>query len=432
MPFTSPRWRDVYVAAAARAVDQGGTMLAAVTLQITLQQRGHGGPLVAALLLAAAVPPMLLAPVAGRVVDRFDSRRVLVVIGLLQVAIGLALAFATTLPAILVLVAALAAGVAFTSPTFAALIPSMVGRDNLAKASGLIQSSVTVGLLAGPALGGVLVGAFGTRVPLLIDAVSFLAVPIAGLLIKTRRGAGRPVIEPDPVGVGPAWSIWRDPFVARVVLLFGLVIAALTAVDVVEVFLVLGTLQASTTLYGVIGTLWMVGMLAGSALTARARPGDSRSAAAMVLLLGGTCAIAMVAGTVPAAAWLLPLWVLGGLTNGGENVLAGVLIGRRAPAARRGHAYAIFGGVMNAATALGFAAGGLLMALTGNPRAIMIGTGALGAAICLAVGWPLLRATRFNERAADEAAAGKAGEQGVRRQRAASYGEAAQCADVRP
>src|SRR5882724_7201480 len=106
-------------------------MLAAVTLQITLQQRGHGGPLVAALLLAAAVPPMLLAPVAGQVVDRFDSRRVLVVIGLL-------------------LVAALAAGVAFTSPTFAALIPSMVGRDNLAKASGLIQSSVTVGLLAGP------------------------------------------------------------------------------------------------------------------------------------------------------------------------------------------------------------------------------------------------------------------------------------------
>jgi hypothetical protein len=96
---------------------------------------------------------------------------------------------------------------------------------------------------------------------------------------------------------------------------------------------------------------------------------------------------------------------------------------------------------MNAATALGFAAGGLLMALTGNPRAIMIGTGALGAAICLAVGWPLLRATRFNERAADvaatgkpvdEAAADKAGEQGGHRQRAASYGGAAQCADVRP
>ena len=394
MSFTNPRWRDVYVAAAARAVDQGGTILAAVTLQITLQQRGYGGPLVAALLLAAAVPPMLLASIAGRAVDRFDSRRLLVVVGLAQTGIALALAFATTLPAMLALVAALAAGVAFTSPTFSALTPSMVGRDNLAKASGLIQSSVTVGLLAGPALGGVLVGAFGTRVSLLIDAVSYLAVPIAGLLIQTRRGAGHPVAEPDPVTAGPAWSIWRDPYVRPVVLLFGLVVAALTAGDVVEVFLVLGTLHASTTLYGIIGALWMAGMLAGSALTARARPGDGRSAAAMVLLLCGTCTVLMVAGTVPAAGWLLPLWVLGGLANGGENVLAGVLIGRRAPAARRGHAFAIFGGVMNAATAVGFAIGGLLMAGTDDPRAIMIGTGAVGAAICLFIGWPLIRAAR--------------------------------------
>jgi len=394
MSFTNPRWRDVYVAAAARAVDQGGTMLAAVTLEITLQQRGYGGPLVAALLLAAAVPPMLLASVAGRAADRFDSRRILVVVGLVQVGIAVALAFATTLPAILALVAALATGAAFTSPTFAALVPSMVGRDNLAKASGLIQSSSTVGMLAGPALGGLLVGAFGPRVPLLIDAVSFLAVPIAGLLINTRRGAGRPSAEPDPVAAGPAWSIWRDPYVRPMVLLFAMVIAALTAGDVVAVFLVLGTLHASTTLYGIISTLWMAGMLVGSALTARARPDDGRSAAVMVLLLGTTCTTLVLAGVVPAAGWLLPLWVLGGLTNGGENVLSAMLIGRRAPAARRGHAFAIFGGAMNAATAIGFSIGGLLMAATGDARAIMIGTGALGAAICLAVGWPQLRAAR--------------------------------------
>jgi len=394
MSFTNPRWRDVYVAAAARAVDQGGTMLAAVTLEITLQQRGYGGPLIAALLLAAAVPPMLLASVVGRAVDRFDSRRILIVVGLAQVGFAVALAFATTLPAILALVAALATGAACTSPTFAALIPSMVGRDNLAKASGLIQSSGTIGMLAGPALGGLLVGAFGPRVPLLIDAVSFLAVPIAGLLIKTRRGADHPVAEPDPAGPGAAWSIWRDPYVRPMVLLFALVIAALTAGDVVLVFLVLGALHASTTLYGIIGTLWMAGMFAGSALTARARPDDGRSAAAMVLLLGTTCATLVLAGVVPAAAWLLPLWLLGGLTNGGENVLSAVLLGRRAPAARRGHAFAIFGGLMNAATAIGFAAGGLLMAGTGDARAILIGTGALGAAICLTVGGHQLRATR--------------------------------------
>jgi MFS family permease len=394
MSFTTPRWRDVYVAAAARAIDQGGAILAAVTLQIALQQRGYSGALVAGLLLAAAVPPMLLAPVAGRVVDRFDSRRILVGVGLAQFAVALALAFATALPVILALVAALAAGVAFTSPTFSALTPSMVGREHLARASGIIQSSVTIGMLGGPALGGLLVGAFGTRIPLLIDAVTYLAVPLAGLLIRTRRGGARPVAVPVDSGAGPVWTIWRDPYVRPVVLLFALVVAALTAGDVVEVFLVLGTLHATPAVYGVIGALWMAGMLIGSALTARLRPGDRQSAAVMVLLLATTCLVLLVAGTVPAAGWLLPLWVLGGLCNGGQNVIAGVLIGRRAPAGRRGRAFATFGGLMNAATAVGFAAGGLLMAVTGDARAVMIGTGVTGAVLCLTVGGPLLRRMR--------------------------------------
>ena len=394
MSFINPRWRDVYVAAAARAVDQGGTMLAAVTLQITLQQRGYSGAVVAGLLLAAAIPPMLLIPLAGRVVDRFDSRRILIGVGLLQVATGLLLAFATSLPAILGLVAALSAGVAFTSPTLAALTPAMVGRDNLAKASGIIQTAAAVGMLAGPALGGLLVGAFGTRVPLLIDAVSYLAVPLAGLLIRTRRGPGFAAPEPDPIAAGPRWSLWRDPYVRPTVLLFALVVGVLTAADVVEVYLVLGTLQSTATFYGVIGTVWMAGMLAGPPLIARFQPRDRTAAALMVLLLGTTCVVLFAAGLVPAAVWLLPLWLVGGLCNGGENVLAGLLIGRRAPAAVRGRAFATFGGLMNAATAVGFVGGGLLMTVTGNARAIMVGAGVLGLLLCLAVGapWRLLKA----------------------------------------
>jgi MFS family permease len=111
-----------------------------------------------------------------------------------------------------------------------------------------------------------------------------------------------------------------------------------------------------------------------------------------VLLLGSTCLILVLAGSVPAVGWLLPLWLIGGLGNGGQNVLANVLVIRRAPAARRGRASASFGGVMNAATAIGYGAGGLLMALTGSPRAVMIGTGVVGAAICAILGAPLLRA----------------------------------------
>src|SRR4051812_1904758 len=118
MSFTSAasRWSDVYVVAGCRGISVCGDFLAATTLALVLQRAGHGGLAVSGLLLAAAVPPALLAPLAGRVADRADSRTVLVVAGLIQAAICLALAFATQPAVIIGLVAALACGLAVTQP----------------------------------------------------------------------------------------------------------------------------------------------------------------------------------------------------------------------------------------------------------------------------------------------------------------------------
>src|SRR3954470_2483475 len=94
MPFTSA-WTDVSLLAGARAVSVCGDFLAATALALVLQQAGHGGLAVSGLLLAASLPLVLLAPVAGRIADRVDSRTVLVVAGFAQALICLALAFVT-------------------------------------------------------------------------------------------------------------------------------------------------------------------------------------------------------------------------------------------------------------------------------------------------------------------------------------------------
>ena len=65
---------------------------------------------------------------------------------------------------------------------------------------------------------GVLVGAFGLRVPLLIDAATYLAVVAAGLLLHTRRkaavrGAGRCRVPP--------WRIRNDRFLLAMICLVG-------------------------------------------------------------------------------------------------------------------------------------------------------------------------------------------------------------------
>jgi MFS family permease len=415
MSFTSsagftPRWRDVYVGAVARAIDNGGDMLAAVALALVLQGAGHGGLAISGLLLAAAVPPMVLASIAGRIADRYDSKHLLVSIGLVQVGICVMLAFATSVPAIIGLVAALATGMSITSPTFSALTPAMVGRDNLAKAGGISQSAALVGSLLGPVFGGLLVGAFGSaRMPLLIDAGTYLAVPVAAFLIKTRRrgGISNAPSEPEPTS-NASWTVWNDPLIRPLMILFAAVLTAVVTVNVVDVFFVRQTLHGSAGIYGTLSALWMIGMLIGTVLISRRKLGDAASARGMLLALAGTCGIVLVVGLMPNVWWLLPLEVIGGVTNGVENVLVGVMLGRRAPAERRGRAFSTVNGVSNAAQTIGLAIGGLVMAAWNDPRAIVIGTGIAGLAALLPFTLPLLRAAHNDALAARSTAAAAA------------------------
>src|SRR4051795_11039231 len=103
MSFTSgdSRWADVYLVAGSRGVSVCGDFLAATTLALVLQQTGHGGLAVSGLLLAASLPLAALAPIAGRLADRADSRTVLVVAGFAQAALCVALAF-TTRPVVII------------------------------------------------------------------------------------------------------------------------------------------------------------------------------------------------------------------------------------------------------------------------------------------------------------------------------------------
>ena len=150
------------------------------------------------------------------------------------------------------------------------------------------------------------------------------------------------------------WSIGRDPLIRPLLILFAAVVGAISAIDVVEVFFIRQTLHSSTTMFGLITAMWLVGVLIGAAFFGRRNPDDARLARWMLGLLTGTVVVVGLAGTVPGALWLLPLWIIGGVTNGGENVGLGVLLGRRVPSAMRGHANAVVMGTMNAAIALGY------------------------------------------------------------------------------
>jgi MFS family permease len=96
-----------------------------------------------------------------------------------------------------------------------------------------------------------------------------------------------------------------------------------------------------------------------------------------LLALIGLGVVVLASSGVPAAIWLIPVYLVGGGLNAGLNVIAGVVAGRRVPAAVRGRVFGVFAAVSNGANMVGFLAGGLLMAHVA-PRTIMIGTGVAG------------------------------------------------------
>jgi MFS family permease len=387
----------VHLAAAARGLAACGDFLAATALALALQASGAGGMAVSGLLLASALPLVLLAPVAGRVADRVDSRLLLVATGLGQAAVCAVLAYTEQPVAIIALVALIAAGLAVSSPTLTALVPDMVGRDDLPKATALMQTANAAGVLAGPALAGVLVGQFGVRVPLLLDAASYLGFAVAALVIRTRRGGRAMAGTADTADTHdvPAWSLRADRLLFALIVAVGATVAGIAAVNVADVFFVRETLGASEAAYGLIGAVWTSGLLAGAWVSTRLIRSvvDGTVALGIVALLAGVSVVLLTSATVPTVWWLYPLWILGGLANGGLNVGINVLIPRRVPAAVRGRALGLLVGVVNAANVCGFLLGGALLERF-SVRPVIAGAGLAGVLAVAATAVPVLQAVR--------------------------------------
>jgi MFS family permease len=404
MSFTSPsrsRWSDVYIASFAQLFGALGTFLVMVTLVLALQQRGASGIEVSVLVICEALPMVVLGKLIGRVVDRFDSRFLLVATGVGQVLACLALALATTFQTVIAGAIALSVVSAVANPTRQALLPAMAVRDDLPKASAIGQTAGNAGMMIGPALAGFLVGGVGVERTLQFAALGFLATIIAGVLVRTRRGGASYVASPagaadDNAGPAVQWNLRNDRLLWSAAWGFTAVLAAISAVNVVLVFFIMRTLGSTESMYGLIDSVWTVGALIGAWFFARLIKPATEDATLARWLFGvlGAVSIAVVAvGSVRAALWIVPCYIFGGIQNGGLNVMTGTLVGRRVPHEAMGRANTALGMRVQAGALVGYIGGGLLLEIS-EPRWIVLGCGLLGLATVLAVMPFVLRSER--------------------------------------
>ena len=140
---------------------------------------------------ASGIPMLLLTLQGGVVADRYDKRFViiasLVVQAFLAVAIGL-LVGSGRIEVWHVVVAGVCWGIAaaFEVPAVSAIIPELVEKREISAAIAVDRSVFHATRLAGPALGGWLIGTMGTASAFYVNAASFSALAFALLTIRPR------------------------------------------------------------------------------------------------------------------------------------------------------------------------------------------------------------------------------------------------------
>ena len=146
---------------------------------------------------AAAIPVLIITPMAGVMTDRVSRRKVLVATQTGAMTLALILALLTFTGVVQVWhVILLSAGLglvnAFDGPARQAFVVEMVGREDLPNAIALNSMTFNSARIIGPAIGGLVLAAVGAAWCFLLNGISFIAV-IAGLLmmrLPPHAGAG--------------------------------------------------------------------------------------------------------------------------------------------------------------------------------------------------------------------------------------------------
>ncbi len=111
---------------------------------------------ISALVLTEIVPTLLLGPIAGVLIDRFNRKRVLIAVDLARAVLVLILAFTSVLWGVYLLAALLAVGSTLFNPTLQAVIPSLLSEEERLAANSVAWSSGRLVQIIGASLAGAL------------------------------------------------------------------------------------------------------------------------------------------------------------------------------------------------------------------------------------------------------------------------------------
>jgi MFS family permease len=394
--FAQPAYRRLW---AARTLSACGDAFQTVALGLLVFDRTGSGLGVTGVVAAETLPVLLLAPLAGPVVDRLRPVPVMVAADLARVLLVAALPLvAGSVPAIYAVAFGIAAAGVFFTPAAGAALPSLVDPDRLVAAnSGIWTTAVLAQILLAPAAG-VVYAAAGPAVAFGINAASFAASAV--LLARLRL----PATELTPR------QPWRRLATEGIRLIMGDRLLRALAAGQLLAALSAGATSALLVVYArkhlgldargyglmlaAIGAGSVTGPLLLTRLARRRRqvPGTQPEVARPVFVFGPYLLRAVVdaiLATTRSLAATLPALAAYGIATSTGAITFTSLLQATAPPHARGRVLAAFDLTWQAGRLASLALGGALADAAGLPAVYALG--AILLATAATVGWRALR-----------------------------------------
>ncbi len=200
-PLRYPIFRAVWIAS---FISSFGALIESVAASWMMTSIASSASMVTLVQAAAMSPLVLFSLLAGAIADNFDRRVLMLIMFPLMLVIAATLSVITWLGLVtpwllLVFTFLIACGGTFIGPAWQSSVVDMVPRSELPAAVALNSISFNIVRTVGPAIGGLIVAAFGAAVAFAVNAVSYLGV--IAVLARWRPPPAERRLTREPIGI---------------------------------------------------------------------------------------------------------------------------------------------------------------------------------------------------------------------------------------
>lgn len=302
--FASLSVRNYRIYFAGQSISGAGSWMQNIAIGWFALQLSHSGAVLGLVTGARYLPPLVLGPWAGLVVDRLRSRPLLLgtqsCLCLVSVALGTMSGTGHgTLPVLVGLVVVLGLVEAVDNPGRQSLISRLVPREYIGNAVTLTSVAANASRAVGPGVAAGLIAWLGIPACFFVNAASFAAVIVSLALLRVAEFVPTPTHEGSVDGVRAALGyVWRTRDISAPLIMVTVTGTLTWEFPVSLPLITSATFHGTATTYGLAMSALGIGAVVGGLVAARRRQVTTRALALSSIVWGGVIFVAALSPVV--------------------------------------------------------------------------------------------------------------------------------------